>query len=120
MLKYFNSIILIIVLSTFTRAQTPKAIIINEVEVEYRWMIWHAYVMDSAYLKVWLPNGDLPRRANGTFLYWKVDENGDLIPIRKIMLRLPIFYDNPPPRVEYKGNIYPWDPDSSNFVFPLR
>lgn len=102
-------------LSIFIGAQTSKATFVKEVEVEYKWMIWHSYVIDSAYWKVWQPDGSLPRRSDGTFLYWAVDSNGDLIPIRKIVLRLPIFFDNPPPHIEYKGNIIPWNGKENTF-----
>lgn len=51
----------------------------------------------NTWLNVRLPNGDLPRRADGSYLYWKTDKEGKLIPIRKIGKRLPIFMDNKVP-----------------------
>jgi len=54
-----------------------------------QYTVGYSFVIDSTYLNVRLPNGELPRRANGTYLYWKVDENGDLIPVRRLI------YDNP-------------------------
>lgn len=92
MLKFFS----IIFLCGFTFAQVQKATFVKEVEVNSdKYMIWHGYVIDSLWWNVHLPDGDLPRRANNTYLYWKADENGDLIPLRKIDYRLPIFNDDP-------------------------
>lgn len=91
MLKFFS----ILFLCGITFAQVSKASFVKEVEVESKYIVWSGYVVDSAYLNVWLPNGDLPRRANGTYLYWKADANGNLMPRRKIDYRLPIFSDAP-------------------------
>lgn len=92
MLKYFS----ILFLSVISFAQVPKASFVKEVEVnESKYIVWSGYVIDSTWWHVWLPNGDLPRRENGTYLYWKADANGELIPLRKIDYRLPIFQDQP-------------------------
>lgn len=90
MLKFFSILFL---LCGLTFAQVPKASFVKEVEVESKYIVWSGYVIDSTYLNVWLPNGDLPRRENGTYLYWKVDARGNLMPRRKIDYRLPIFQD---------------------------
>lgn len=101
MLKYFNIVILFVILSVVEVCGQPaKATFVynngSEIEVDQnKYIIWHGYVIDSVWWHVWLPNGDLPRRENGTYLYWKADENGDLIPLRKIDYRLPIFRDDP-------------------------
>lgn len=79
-------------------AQTRPAMmqLNNEIKVdEQQFVIWHSYVIDSSWLNVWLPNGDLPRRENGTYLYWKADSSGNLIPLKKIDYRLPIFQEQP-------------------------
>lgn len=66
----------------------------DEIKVDQNdFIVWSSYVIDSTWLNVWLPNGDLPRRENGTYKYWKADSNGNLIPLRKIDYRLPIFQD---------------------------
>lgn len=91
MLKFFS----ILLLCGITFAQVPKASFVKEVEVESKYIVWSGYVIDSTYLHVWNPDGSLPRRANGTYLYWKVDANGNLMPRRKIDYRLPIFNDAP-------------------------
>lgn len=39
---------------------------------------WWSGIIDSNYLYN-LPNGNLPRRENGTFLYLKVDKNNNII-----------------------------------------
>ncbi|MBK8609085.1 MAG: hypothetical protein IPL84_03860 [Chitinophagaceae bacterium] len=95
MLKLFvNIFLLFVILSEVEVCQTAKASFVKEVSVdESTYIVWSGYVIDSAYLNVWLLNGDLPRRANGTYLYWKADTNGNLIPRRKIDYRLPIFQD---------------------------
>jgi len=90
--KYILILTLLIVNSSLLIGQ--KASFVSEVEVDNStYIVWHSYVIDSAWLNVWLPNGDLPRRENGTYKYWKADSNGDLIPLRKIDYRLPIFQD---------------------------
>ena len=52
-----------------------SVVILNPTQVGY------SFVVDSSYLDVNLSNGTLPRRANGTYLYWKADANGDLMPV---------------------------------------
>lgn len=77
-------------------AQTERAVILKELSVpDKRFIIWQSFRIDSSWLNVWLPNGELPRRENGTYLYWLADENGNLEPVRKIDFRLPIFNDEP-------------------------
>lgn len=85
---------------------------LGELRTEYKWMIWHSYVIDSTYWHVWLPNGDLPRRANGTYLYLKEDKDGKLIPLRKIEKRLPIFMDQP--MMRNNENVFYKDKDFSS------
>lgn len=91
MLKYFS----IIFLSIISFAQVPKATFVKEVEVESKYIIWHSYVIDSTYWYVWNADGSLPKRENGTYLYWKADSSGNLIPMKKIDYRLPIFDSEP-------------------------
>lgn len=93
-------LISLFILSTAFCQTKPGRMQLGELGTEYKWMIWHSYVIDSTYWRVWLPNGDLPRRANGTYLYWKEDKNGKLIPLRKIEKRLPIFMDQLPSKRE--------------------
>lgn len=96
MLKYFNILLVVLLFGCIEiYSQTPQATFVKEVEVDPHWMIWHSYVIDSAWLNVWLPNGDLPRRENGTYRYWKADSLGNLIQIRYIVWRLPLFKDEP-------------------------
>ena len=92
MLRYFSILILF---SSLTFAQTAKASFIEEVEVPSKYIVWHAFVIDSLWLNKWLPNGDLPRRENATYRYWMSDVNSNLIPIRKIDYRLPMFQEHP-------------------------
>ena len=47
-------------------------------------LLWYSYEIDSTWLGVNLPDGDLPRRSNGTYLYWKTDSLGNLIPRRTL------------------------------------
>jgi len=90
MLKYFS----ILLLTGLAFSQVQKASFVKQVEVDAnKYVIWHGYVIDSLWWNVWLPDGNLPRRANGTYLYWKEDTNGNLIPLRKIDYRLPILRD---------------------------
>lgn len=85
---FFSS--LVFLLSSFTIAQ--KASFVKEVSVdESTYIIWGGYVIDSTYWHVWNADGTLPKRANGTYKYWKEDNNGELIRLRKIDYRLPIF-----------------------------
>lgn len=66
----------------------------DEIKVDEKdFIVWSGYVIDSTYWHVWNPDGSLPKRENGTYLYWKADANGNLIPRRKIDYRLPIFKD---------------------------
>lgn len=44
---------------------------------------WYGYEIDSLWLGVNLPDGELPRRANGTYLYWKADSLGNLFPAQE-------------------------------------
>lgn len=57
---------------------------LKDISVDDKYLVWYSYVIDSTYLGVHTATGDLPRRANGTYLYWKADQNGQLIPVRKI------------------------------------
>lgn len=92
MYKLFVNILLLIALCPLLFSQ--KATFVKEVEVDNNtYIVWYSYIIDSTYLNVNLPNGELPRRANRTYLYWKADKNGKLIPLRKIDYRLPIFKD---------------------------
>lgn len=94
MYKLSVNILLLIALCPLLFAQ--KATFVKEVEVDNNtYIVWHSYVIDSTYWHVWNPDGTLPKRSNGTYLYWKADNNGKLIPLRKIDYRLPIFQDQP-------------------------
>ena len=89
-------LILLIVNYSLLIAQTRPAMMQfnDEIKVdEQQFIVWHSYVIDSTYWQVWNPDGSLPRRENGTYKYWKADNQGNLIPIRKIDYRLPIFKD---------------------------
>ena len=70
---------------------------LGELRTEYKWMIWHSYVIDPKWWHKWNPDGSLPKRQNGTYRYWAVDKDSNLIPLRKIEKRLPIFMDQPMP-----------------------
>lgn len=102
MLKSFNLLLLVLSLTAIVYSQTPKASFVwseqGEVQVDSKYIIWHAFVIDSAWLGVHLTDGSLPRRENGTYKYWLSDVTGELIPIRKIDYRLPIF-QSPNPTV---------------------
>ena len=50
---------------SFTSAQSKMSL-----DLEFEGQIWYSYVIDSTYLNVNLPNGELPRREDGTYLYW--------------------------------------------------
>lgn len=98
MLKSVSKIFLILALYVvhcafcIAQAQTGKATFIEPIKVdESRYIVWSGYVIDSTYWHVWNPDGTLPKRENGTYKYWKADNNGNLIPLRKIDYRLPIF-----------------------------
>lgn len=88
MLKLFVSILL--TCNLFSQ----KANFVNEVEVDQsKYRVWYSYVIDSTYWHVWDADGSLPKRENGTYKYWKADSEGNLIPLRKIDYRLPIFQE---------------------------
>lgn len=90
--KFFFSFFILLAVPVLS--QTGMASFIREPEVpNYNFIVWHSFEIDSAWLNVWLPNGDLPRRANKTYRYWKEDSKGNLIPVRKIEIRLPIFWE---------------------------
>ncbi len=50
--------------------------------------IWWSFVIDSTYLGFSLPNGELPRRENGTYLYWKENEFGELMSIKRYGIKI--------------------------------
>lgn len=93
MFRLFVNITLIaFCLLSVSYSQTAKAKFIKEVEVDgSKYMFWYSYVIDSTYLRVWNPDGTLPKRESGTYKYWKAESNGKLTPLIKIDYRLPIF-----------------------------
>lgn len=50
--------------------------------------VWYSFVIDSSWLGVNLPNGELPRRESGTYLYWKENQYGKLMPIKKYGIKV--------------------------------
>lgn len=58
-------VLFIILFALSIKAQTKM-----DLGLEFEGQIWYSYVIDSTYLGVNLPNGELPRREDGTYLYW--------------------------------------------------
>jgi len=70
--------LIVILLCAGTFAQTKM-----DLDFSFEGQMWYSYAIDSTWLGINEPDGDLPRRENGTYRYWLADGNGDLIPVRK-------------------------------------
>lgn len=80
MLKY-------LLISFCIAAGSLAAQTISSVSVDENYYLGYSYEIDSSWIDVRLSNGELPRRADGTYLYWKTDANGNLIPVRRIVVK---------------------------------
>lgn len=79
-LKFFLlwTLFIVVLSVVICRAQTKMGL-----DLSFEGQMWYSYVIDSTWLGINEPDGDLPRRGNGTYGYWLADGNGDLIPVRK-------------------------------------
>ncbi len=91
------------------KAQTSKALFVQEVAVESKFWIWHTHVVDTAWINSWLSSGVPVRKADGSYCMWLTDTTGNAIEIKRIMMLVPLFFDNPPPHIEYKGEFIKWE-----------
>lgn len=87
MLKYL--LISFIVSAPGALLSQPGKANIGEIKVDDHFIIWYSFIIDSNYIDVRLSDGSLPRRENGSYLLWKADSTGEIIPIRKIETRTP-------------------------------
>ena len=70
-------IALIILLALSIKAQSKM-----EIDLSFEGEKWYSYVIDSTWLGINEPDGNLPRREDDTYRYWKLI-NGKLQPVIK-------------------------------------